>query len=277
MLVGDAFILGIISCACLFEVRRTCRFAYILSDYRHNPGYGARIKRRYWEKYCAIRTLPSIACVSLRYAAGIETYGIRFRASISTSFRIPFRRSSIMKFFYLDFKIVNQRLAYSEYRILWLVPYESLSKLRERVSARAPPREILKYDPLRASRLILTYDSFARWRDTRWTRDERITGGTTRVLKCAQISGFYIAIPISESDDPSLLRYTMNPVGTTWISRPEFRLRDTRREIRYGPIYRKLSGRREGRSVNEFNQTNERFDVHKMTCWSKQITNAMKE
>lgn len=81
-------------------------------------------------------------------------------------------------------------------------------------------------------------------------------------FEMAQVFGFYIAIPISESDDPSLLRYTMNPVGTTWISRPEFRLRDTRREIRY-PIYRKLSGRREGEAL--MNLTSD-FDVHKMMC-----------
>lgn len=140
--VEDAFILGIISCACLLEVRRACRFAYILTDYRHNPGYGARIKRRYWEKYCAIRTLPSIACVSLSSMGGIS--GIKLRVSSPTSLKnksfLENRRHSFI--WIINSKSTARAFGISELRLV--LASRAAPELKERESARAPPRGNLK-------------------------------------------------------------------------------------------------------------------------------------
>lgn len=108
---------------------------------------------------------------------------------------------------------------------------------------------------LRGSRLILNYDSFARWRDTRaGTGCNKTRGLRTRVADACfgTRASFWIFSSWFRLAKATILRsygIHVNPVGTTWISWPEFRLRDTRREIRYGESRSTVNCPREGEAL----------------------------
>lgn len=86
--------------------------------------------------------------------------------------------------------------------------------------------------------------------------DERITKesfgrtiGRCMFWDARKFPDFYIAIPIRESNDFIIRSYGthVNPVWTIRISRPEFRLHDTRREIRYGESWSTVNYQHEKR------------------------------